>query len=175
MPMTELRPAAEADYPEIIALTNRAFRETGPQASWNVEDLIEGERINDDLLRETMDGSPDGQLLIWRDDAGEHLGHVWLEPTDSGAWYLGMLTVRPDRQDQKLGRTLLSASEDYARAHGAARIRMTVIDQRETLIAWYERRGYARTGKTEPFPYDDQRFGRPLRTGLFFSVLERAL
>jgi hypothetical protein len=29
---------------------------------------------------------------------------------------------------------------------------MTVIDSRASLIAWYERRGYARTGETRPFP-----------------------
>jgi hypothetical protein len=29
---------------------------------------------------------------------------------------------------------------------------MTVIDSRDALIAWYERRGYARTGETRPFP-----------------------
>jgi ribosomal protein S18 acetylase RimI-like enzyme len=175
MDMSQLQPATEADLPAIVALTNRAFRGAGPDASWNVEDMIEGERINEALLRADLAAKPHAHLLIWRDATGEHLGHVWLEPTRGGAWYLGMLTVRPDRQDQKLGRTLLSASEDYARAHRAARIRMTVIDQRETLIAWYERRGYARTGETEPFPYDDQRFGRPLQPGLFFSVLERAL
>ena len=38
---------------------------------------------------------------------------------------------------------------------------MTVIDLRDDLIAWYERRGYARTGEYKPFPYGDERFGIP--------------
>ncbi|WP_293898751.1 GNAT family N-acetyltransferase [Phenylobacterium sp.] len=173
--MAELRRATEADYPEIVALTNRAFRETGPQASWNVEDMIEGERISEPLLRDDLAANPDAHLLIWRDAAGDHLGHVWLDPAADGAWYLGMLTVRPDRQAAGLGRTLLAASEAYARARGATRMRMTVIHQRETLIAWYLRRGYAVTGETKPFPYDDQRFGRPTQDGLYFDVLERGL
>jgi ribosomal protein S18 acetylase RimI-like enzyme len=170
-----LLPAAEADHPEIVALTNRAFRETGPQASWNVESLIEGERINQAMLREDLAAKPDAHLLTWRDDGGELLGHVWLEPAGEGAWYLGLLTVRPDRQDAKLGRTLLTAAEDFARGRGARRMRMTVINQRDTLIAWYERRGYAQTGETQPFPYGDDRFGRPLVDDLHFVVLERAL
>ena len=33
---------------------------------------------------------------------------------------------------------------------------MTVITVREELIAWYERRGYARTGELLPFPYSDE-------------------
>ncbi|MBI1200331.1 MAG: GNAT family N-acetyltransferase [Phenylobacterium sp.] len=171
----ELKPAAEADYPAIVALTNRAFRQTGEGASWNVEDVIAGDRITEGLLREEVAGAPDGHLLIWRDAAGEHLGHVRLEPMADGAWYLGMLTVRPDRQDQKLGRRLLAAAEDFARGHGADRIRMTVVNVRDTLIAWYERRGYARTGETEPFPYGDDRFGTPTRDDLCFVVLERGL
>lgn len=43
------------------------------------------------------------------------------------------------------------------------RIRMTVVHVRDTLIAWYARRGYRPTGDTEPFPYADERFGRPKR------------
>jgi predicted N-acetyltransferase YhbS len=173
--LIQLTPATEADYPEVIALTNLAFRGTGPQASWNVESVIAGERINDSLLREDLANAPDGHLLLWRGGEGELLGHVRLEPAGKGGWYLGMLTVRPDRQDQKLGRTLLTAAEDFARDHGAARIRMTVIQLRDTLIAWYLRRGYALTGETKPFPYGDDRFGRPTRDDLHFVVLEKAL
>ncbi len=50
---------------------------------------------------------------------------------------------------------------------------MTVINVRETLIAWYLRRGYAKTGATEAFPYGDDRFGKPLRDDLCFVVLEK--
>jgi ribosomal protein S18 acetylase RimI-like enzyme len=173
--MVELRPAAEADYPEIVALTNRAYRGKGDGASWNVETMIEGERLTDALLRDDLAASPQAQLLIWRDPAGEHMGHVWLEPQPDGAWYLGLLTVRPDRQDQGLGRALLAASEDHARRRGAQRIRMTVVDLRDTLIAWYERRGYRRTGERRPWPYHDARLGRPTVPDLGFVVLEKPL
>ena len=52
---------------------------------------------------------------------------------------------------------------------------MTVIAQRAELIAWYERRGYARTGEARPFPYGDPRFGEPRRDDLSFLVLEKPL
>jgi len=52
---------------------------------------------------------------------------------------------------------------------------MTVVSVRESLIAWYLRRGYRLTGQTEPFPYDDHRFGTPLRDDLEFVVLEKDL
>jgi predicted N-acetyltransferase YhbS len=172
--MIELREAEPADYPAIIAMTNRAFRDPAGQADWKVETLIEGQRIDESLLRDDL-AEPGARLLIWRDAAGEHMGHVRLDDEGDGVWYLAMLTVRPDRQDGGLGRTLLVAAEDFARHRGAQRMRMTVVHQRGELIAWYERRGYAVTGETEPFPYGDDRFGRPNQEGLYFDVLEKAL
>jgi hypothetical protein len=52
---------------------------------------------------------------------------------------------------------------------------MTVIEQRPELLGWYERRGYQRTGATEPFPYGNPRFGEPRRQDLRFLVLEKSL
>jgi hypothetical protein len=49
------------------------------------------------------------------------------------------------------------------------------VNVRETLIAWYRRRGYRETGETEPFPYGDDRFGTPLRNDLHFVVLAKDL
>ncbi len=116
-------------------------------------------------------------MLLLRGDGPESplLGTVWLEPEGDGAWYLGLLTVRPAMQNRQLGRQLLAAAEQYAQQRGATRIRMTVVNVRDTLIAWYERRGYTRTGETKPFPYGDERFGTPLRNDLEFVVLEKEL
>ena len=47
--------------------------------------------------------------------------------------------------------------------------------QRDDLIAWYERRGYRRTGKMSPFPYGDERFGIPKRPDLEFELLVKTL
>jgi hypothetical protein len=52
---------------------------------------------------------------------------------------------------------------------------MKVISAREDLIAWYERHGYARTGRRSPFPYGDERFGLPRRAGLEFELLVKPL
>ena len=115
-------------------------------------------------------------MLTLRDEAGGPLlACAWLEPATDGAWYLGMLTVRPDLQDRKLGRTMLETAEAHACSLGARRIIMTVVQIRDTLIAWYERRGYALTGETRPFPLDDERFGLPQTRELEFVVMEKAL
>ena len=172
--MADLKVATDADIDEIVALTNWAYRGTGQQASWTVESYLEGQRTDAEAIRADVAAKPEAQLLTWRDQAGALQGHVWLEPLAGGTWYLGLLSVRPDRQDQKLGRALLSAAEAFAQARGARRIEMTVINVRDTLIAWYQRRGYAPTGEVRPFPYGDDRFGRPMREDLSFIVLERA-
>lgn len=172
-----LEPATEADYPAIIELINVAFRGTGETASWNIEaGIIEGQRINDSLLRDDLANNPGAHLLVTRDPAdGSVLGTVWLDPKKDGSWYLGLLTVRPALQKQKLGSALLGAAEAFANERGATAIRMTVLHVRDALMAWYERRGYVATGETKPFPYGDDRFGRPLRDDLHFEVLEKRL
>jgi ribosomal protein S18 acetylase RimI-like enzyme len=115
-------------------------------------------------------------LLTYRADSnGSLLGTVWLEPKENGVWYLGLLTVRPDLQNSQLGRSLLPAAEGFARERGARSIRMSVVNLRKTLIAWYERRGYIVTGETQPFPHGDERFGRPLRDDLQFVLLEKEI
>ena len=168
--------AIEADYPAIIDLANLAYRGTGPSAGWNIENFIEGQRLNDSLLREDLASKPDAHLLTYRKDATSPiLGTVLLDPKPNGTWYLGLLTIDPRLQKQHLGRTLLAAAEDFAKQRSARRIEMTVVNLRETLIAWYQRRGYTLTTETRPFPYGDERFGRPLRDDLYFVVLQKNL
>jgi ribosomal protein S18 acetylase RimI-like enzyme len=170
-----LETAQETDYVDVVALVNLAFRGTGPAGSWNVETgIIEGQRIDDSLLREAL-SEPNAQLLLHRDAKGALLATVLLELHPDGVWHLGLLTIRPDLQNKQLGRALLTAAEAHAKQNGAKRIRMTVVNVRTALIEWYERRGYRQTGEIEPFPYGDQRFGRPLRDDLHFVVLEKEL
>ncbi|HEV2576184.1 MAG TPA: GNAT family N-acetyltransferase [Acidobacteriaceae bacterium] len=171
-----LRKADAADYDEIIDLANLAYRgREGATPSWNIEKgIVGGQRLDHSLLREELAAKPDGALLIYREEAdGPLLGTAWLNPEEDGVWSLGLLTIRPELQNQQLGRKLLDAVEDYARSRGAKRIRIGVLHVRDTLIAWYERRGYRATGDTEPYPADDPRFGTPLQDNLQFVIMEK--
>jgi ribosomal protein S18 acetylase RimI-like enzyme len=172
-----LYPAADSDLPAVAALVNSAYRGETSRQGWTTEsDYLDGQRTDVDSLRRDLASQPGARILTLRDTpGGDLLGSVWLEPAGDGAWYVGMLTVRPDLQDRQLGRGLITAVETLAREAGVTRLRMTVINIRDTLIAWYERRGFALTGETLPFPYDDQRFGIPLRDDLAFVVLEKTL
>jgi ribosomal protein S18 acetylase RimI-like enzyme len=168
-----LTPAADADLEAVAALVNSAYRGDASRQGWTTEaDYLDGQRT----LRRDLAANPDAVLLTFRDTpGGPLLGTVWLEPAGDRAWYLGMLTVRPDLQARQLGRAVLAGAEAAAAERGAKRIVMTVVNIRDTLIAWYERRGYRLTGETRPFPYGDERFGVPRRDDLAFLVLDKAL
>jgi GNAT superfamily N-acetyltransferase len=173
----QLERATPGDLPNIVSLMNRAYRGTGVGASWSMEaDYIDGDRTSEALLRADIAANPEAALLLARSDDGSSVtGSVWLEPRSAGVWYLGSLTVDPGLQNAGAGRRLLTAAELWAARNGARLIRMAVVNVRETLIAWYIRRGYALTGEIEPFPYDDGRFGIPKRDDLAFVVLQKKM
>ena len=170
-------PATKADLPAIVALVNSAYRGDSSRRGWTTEaDYLDGQRIDLDSLQRDLAAQPDALILTLRDlPDGEVLACVLLEPTKDGAWYIGMLTVRPDLQARRLGRAMLNAAEARAAERGARLVRMSVVGIRDTLIAWYERRGYVNTGRRLGFPYGDERFGIPRRDDLDFVVMEKAL
>jgi GNAT superfamily N-acetyltransferase len=172
-----LRKAVPADYAEIIDLANLAYRgREGAVPSWNIEKgIVGGQRLDDSLLQEELAAKPDGALLVYRDGDGPLLGTAWLNPETDGVWSMGLLTIRPELQNQQLGRRLLAAVETYAHERGARRMRIGVLHVRDTLIAWYERRGYRATGDTEPYPTNDPRFGTPLQENLHFLIMEKQI
>ncbi len=173
----ELVSASDEDVPHIVALMNRAYRGSGGSTGWTTEGgYIVGDRTTEALLRADLAAKPEASFLTWREPRGGTLkGCVWLEPLSDAVWYLGSLAVDPQRQNGGLGQALLFAAEQWVRERGGRCIRMTVVNVREVLIAWYLRRGYHLTGETDPFPYGDDRFGTPLRDDLSFVVLAKDL
>ncbi len=174
--MPQPTPCQDHELADIAALVNSAYRGELATKGWTSESyLLGGQRTDEASLRADLAAKPGSTILTFRDEAEKPYACAWVEPTDSSAWYVGMVTVSPLRQDGGLGRAMLEACETYARARGGKRMRMTVISVRDTLIAWYERRGYRLTGETQPFPYGDDRFGLPQRDDLAFVVMEKGL
>jgi ribosomal protein S18 acetylase RimI-like enzyme len=167
--------ATAADVPEIVSVVESAYRGEASRAGWTTEaDLLDGQRTDAAAVSGMM-AAPDSVVLLAETD-GLLAGCCHLERRPVADAYFGLFAIRPGSQGQGWGRQVLAEAERVA-SHDwhAERMVMTVIAQRDDLIAWYERRGYRRTGDSRPFPYGDERFGIPRRPDLSFVVLAKPL
>ena len=168
------RAATEADIDAIVALVTSAYRGESSRAGWTTEaDLLDGARIDPEVLRADIARDDSRVVLAERDGALLACAHVAI---DGDAGYFGMFSVVPGLQGGGIGKQVLAECERIVRDDWRLpAMRMTVIDVRDELIAFYQRRGYHRTGILKPFPYGDARFGEPKRGDLRFEVLEKVL
>jgi ribosomal protein S18 acetylase RimI-like enzyme len=164
--------ANPADIPALNILVNSAYRGESSKKGWTTEAyLLGGIRTEESSLSALLNKEA-AVILVYRNETNEITGCVSLQK-EPGTFYLGMLTVSPPLQASGIGKELLNAAEDYVKKEKGNTISMTVISMRHELIAWYERRGYAKTGETKPFP-NDPAFGIP-KQPLEFVVMKKTL
>ena len=165
-----LRLAGPADVPAVRALIESAYRGDSARGGWTHEaDLLSGTRTSDAEIAAIVAAAD--QRIILAEVDGRLVGSVTITDRPPARAYLGMLAVTPDLQAAGLGRVLIAGAEaEAARAFRATTMEMTVITRRSELIAWYERRGYRRTGEIRPFPY-----AAPETAHLEMEVLERTI
>ncbi|MBS0214764.1 MAG: GNAT family N-acetyltransferase [Proteobacteria bacterium] len=170
----QFRAADSRDILALVDLVTSAYRGDDSRAGWTTEaDLLDGMRIDGERIQADLDRDRSRILIAERDGGMLACAHVMEE---DGAGYFGMFAVRPNLQGAGLGKLMLAEAERVARDDWSLpAMRMTVIDVRDELIAFYERRGYHRTGIHKPFPYGDTRYGMPKRDDLRFEVLEKPL
>jgi GNAT superfamily N-acetyltransferase len=168
------RAAGTTDLPAVVGLVESAYRGDASRAGWTTEaDFLDGQRTSLGDVAPLLSRPRSRILLAERDGRLLACAHVAVE---DGAGYFGMFSVVPTLQGGGIGsRVLAEAERIVAREWGCNAMRMTVIDIRDSLIAYYLRRGYVRTGILKPFPYGDARFGLPTRADLRFEVLEKPL
>lgn len=168
------RCATTADVSALLELVTSAYRGEASRQGWTSEaDLIDGQRLDADLLRTDLER--ENSLVILGERGVDLVGcaHIAKDVGDSA--YFGMFAVRPTGQSQGDGKRILAEAERLAVSEwGSSVMMMTVIGVRDSLIAFYERRGYRRTGVQKPF-HVDTRFGVPRRDDLHLEVLEKVL
>lgn len=172
-PGAGFRIALREDAPRIVDLVNAAYRGVGGRKGWTTEEhLVEGMRIEREELLAMM-ADPSSTFLLAVNEKGEILGSVHLRREPESTCYLGMLSVDPGGQAAGVGRALLEESELLAIAWGCARMRITVLEVRHELLAYYARRGYELTGRSHEFPTSDR--SRPKVAGLRLVELMKPL
>jgi GNAT superfamily N-acetyltransferase len=162
-----------ADIDAIVALVESAYRGDASRQGWTTEaDFLDGRRTGADDVIACLERT--SSRIVLAESDGQLIACAHVAEAD-GAGYFGMFSVKPDLQGGGIGKRVLAECERIVRDewHLPA-MRMTVIDIRFELIAFYQRRGYHRTGITRPFPYGDARFGLPTRDDLRFEILEKS-
>jgi len=157
IPDIDLIPATENDADEMAELLNVAYR---GGKGWTTESgLVEGDRTSVEQVA-TAIANEDTFFLVHK-KIGKIVSCVAIENID-GRIFIGSFAVNPELQATGLGSATLAAAEAYAsHQFSTHQFFMTVLSNREELIAFYERRGYRRTGKTSPYPVH-LNVGRPL-------------
>jgi ribosomal protein S18 acetylase RimI-like enzyme len=163
-----LRIGSESDASEIVSLVNRAYRPASYEHGWTHEaDLVSGERTSANQVL-SLFGPQSAILVLCQQEAIVACVHL---QNGESAVYIGMLATEPAFQARGLGKQMLFQAERYAvERFNAAAFKMSVLSSRPELIAFYERRGYVRTGEVEDYPLSAE-VGRPIVEGLQVEVL----
>ncbi len=142
----KLEQANKNDALAINALLNRAYR---GEKGWSTEiALVDGERSQVSDVEAAIE---QGIFLIYK-EKGELIGCICIESKGDNA-YLGQFAVHPDHQERGLGNLLLKSAEAYAKETlKPQQFILSVLSKRFELIAFYERRGYQKSGVSMPFP-----------------------
>src|SRR5690242_14164962 len=149
-----VRHAQVAEAPAVMRVINEAFR---PAESF----FVDGDRID---LHQVQAHFKKGVFLV-TDDLG---GCVYVELRGERA-YFGLLSVDPARQGGGIGRILVQAAEEFARAHGCRHMDIRVVNLRVELPPRYEKLGYAHAG-VEPWPE-----GAPSKLPCHFLCMSKEL
>jgi len=136
-PHATTRVATLVDIPEIVRVTNAAFR---------VEDFfIVGDRTHAADITAKMAGAHACFLVIDAPSKSGLMASAFVELRgDRG--YFGMLSVDPAQQKQGLGRIMFNAIEARCRKAGCIALDISVVNLREELPAFYARLGFEPTG-----------------------------
>lgn len=169
---TFLRSASKMDVGKIALLVNRAYRPLAHERGWTHEaDLVAGQRTTEAQVLSHF-CSQSSILVLCHDTDIVACVHVKFGECSAD---IGMLAIDPGYQMQGLGKLMLDGAERYALEHfGMTAFKISVLSSRLELIAFYERRGYARTGQTMNYPVSAG-IGEPIVDGLLVEIMAKQM
>ncbi len=140
----QLRPARPDDEAALLALTGRLASFEVP--AWRTAEQITAadHRI---LLEALRHPTPDSSVVAAESPEGEVVGFVYSTTridyfTGAAHAHIEVLAVAEGAEGQGIGRALLTAAEDWARARDYPHITLNVFATNTRARAVYERNGY---------------------------------
>lgn len=160
------------DTAALASLINRSYRGDSSRAGWTTEaDLLSGKRIDETGIEQLLN-DPYSLILIAQDK--ESILATIHAHRENDSVHFGLFAVEPSLQGGGIGKELLAYAESEAiRKWGVRTSIMEVINHRSELIAYYERRGYVRTGEIIPFPLSS--LWQSKTDNLALAVLKKSL
>ncbi|MBR7716041.1 GNAT family N-acetyltransferase [Acinetobacter nosocomialis] len=146
------RLAELSDIPLLVDLINHSYRAQQGR-SWTTEvEFVKGQRISQEQLTQQLE-LPNSVLLVAEIDSSQFVACIGLT-FQKNTVEIGTFCTDPNLQDMKVGRCVLEYAEQFAlrKTPELDSALMYVLNVRSELIAYYERRGYAKTGHVEPYP-----------------------
>lgn len=173
MQALSFRSAYVSDSASIAALANAAYRGDSSRQGWTTEaDLLDGLRTTVADVQHLIES--EHSVILVCISGGDIVASVCLEKEADKA-HVGMFVVNPAMQGLGVGKQLLTYAESYAVQHWSVhKFCMYVITLRYELIAFYERRGYRRSGVVKTFPVNPEMW-QPKMTGLQLELLEKSV
>lgn len=148
-----LRPATAADSPLLAAMHTASWQATYrallPEAFLAHE--VGEERAAYWRARMEAPGDDRRLVLIAELDRATPVGFVCVERQPGSPWgvLLDNLHALPAHQGIGVGKRLMQAAQDWARAQGEAQLYLYVLEGNAPAIAFYERQGWRYSG-SEP-------------------------
>ncbi|KAL6803511.1 acyl-CoA N-acyltransferase [Trichoderma sp. SZMC 28012] len=147
------RQATTEDAGQIQQLVESAFRAIDSRPDWtgNAE-LASTFRIS---VEEVMPRivNPDNAVLMALDDADNLVASIEVAKRGINCGRISMIAVNERYQKGGVGRSVLAYAEAYCRqTWNVEKFSLNALSTRKTLIEWYMRQGYQKTGETSPFP-----------------------
>ena len=96
-------------------------------------------QLNSLVWRYALEDAGDGSM-VWRDAEGHMVAFNMVHRSGTEGW-MGPLAVRPDRQGEGLGSTMVRTGIDWLRAQGAATIGLETMPRTVDNIGFYSRLG----------------------------------
>ena len=118
-------------------------------------------RLNDnDWLARADHGNGDGSAAFLALDSGKPCGIIgcFLDREDSSCAHLVSMWVSSSHRRRGVGRVLVRAVLEWARAKPARDMFLTVTSRNDSAILFYQAQGFSFTGRTEPYPNDADLF-----------------